>query len=107
MDGSGDLGEDLAGVALTAATRFIGRAIGRRVQRAMTERVMPAVTAQGEAIAREQIAIAEKYPGLRACMTDQVIFLAGGSRVMPLQGVNLGAITVAQADQLVARLQGS
>jgi hypothetical protein len=107
MDVSGDLGDDLAGVALTAATRFIGRAIGRRVQRAMTDRVMPAVTAQGEAMAREQIAIAEKYPSLRACMTDQVIFLAGGSRVVPLQGVNLAAITVAQADEMVAGLQGS
>ena len=53
---------------------------------------------------REQVAIAEKYPGLRACLTDQVVFLAGGSRVLPMAGLT-GTITVAQADAVVARLQ--
>jgi hypothetical protein len=102
----GDLGDDLTSLAMGVAGRFIGQAISRRVQRAVTERVVPAVAAKGEALVQEQIAIAEKYPGLRACMTDKVIFLAGGSRVVPMSEVNLGAITMAQADQLVARLQG-
>jgi hypothetical protein len=53
---------------------------------------------------REQVAIAEKYPGLRACLTDQVVFLAGGSRVLPMAGLT-GTITLAQADAVVARLQ--
>jgi hypothetical protein len=102
----GDLGDDLAGLATGLAGRFIGQAIGRRVQRAMTERVMPAVTARGEASLQQQIAIAQKYPGLSACMADKVIFMAGGSRVVPMSEVNLSAITMPQADQLVARLQG-
>jgi hypothetical protein len=98
-------GDDLTGLAMGVAGRFLGQAIGRRVQRAVTERVVPAVTAKGEAVIAQQIAVAEKYPGLRACMADKVIFLAGGSKVVPMSEVNLGAITVTQADQLVARLQ--
>ena len=63
---------------------------------------MPTLTARAEAAAREQIAVAEKYPQLRACLDDGVIFLAGGSRVLPMPDLN--AITVAQADALVAQL---
>jgi hypothetical protein len=53
---------------------------------------------------REQIAIAERYPDLRACLTDDVIFLAGGSRVVPMSGLTRG-ITLEQADAVVARLR--
>jgi hypothetical protein len=91
-------------VVLTAATRFIGRAIGRRVKRTYTERVQPALAANQEAMLREQIAIAERHPDLRACLTDQVIFLAGGSRVVPMAGV-IGRLTLEQSDALVAQLR--
>ena len=106
-EGSGfdtSLGEGIADVVLTAATQFIGRAIGRRVKRTY-ERVQPAMAARQEAMLREQIAIAERHPELRACLTDQVIFLAGGSRVLPLAGV-IGRLTVEQSDALVAQLRG-
>jgi hypothetical protein len=105
--GVGDLsiGDDIADIALTAATRFIGRAIGRRVQRTVEEKVMPAITAQQAALLRQQIEIAERHPDVRACMTDQVIFLAGGSRVLPMGSVNLATLTLEQADGLVAQLQ--
>jgi hypothetical protein len=103
-DGLSSIEDDIAGVALTAATKFIGRAIGRRMQRTLNERVQPALAAKQEAMLREQVAIAEKYPSLRACLTDQVVFLAGGSRVLPMAGLT-GMITVAQADAVVARLQ--
>jgi len=63
---------------------------------------VPALAARAEATAREQIAVAEKHPGIRACLDDGVIFLAGGSRVLPMP--DLSAITVAQADALVAQL---
>jgi hypothetical protein len=96
--------DDLAGIALTAATRFIGRAIGRRVKRAYNERVMPTVAAHQEAMLREQIAIAERHPDLRACLTDQVVFLAGGSRVLPMAGL-IGRLTLEQSDALVAQLR--
>ena len=102
-DGS-SLGDDVADVVLTAATKFIGRAIGRRVKRAYDERVVPAMAAKQEAMLREQIAIAERHPDLRACLTDQVVFLAGGSRVLPMAGL-IGRLTLEQSDALVAQLR--
>ncbi len=106
-EGGGDgssFEDEIAGAVLDAATRFIGRAIGRRVKRAYNERVAPALAARQEEMLREQIAIAERYPDLWACLTDQVIFLAGGSRVLPMASVTRG-ITLEQADTLVARLR--
>jgi hypothetical protein len=97
------LEDDIAGVALNAAARFIGRAISRRVQRTVSEQVLPALAARQEATLRAQIEIAERHPGLRACLTDQVVFLAGGSRALPMP--SLTGLTVEQADALVARLR--
>ncbi|HXP21872.1 MAG TPA: hypothetical protein VN840_19685 [Streptosporangiaceae bacterium] len=99
-----DLGQAAADVVLGATARFIGRAVSRRVQRTYSERVAPALAARREEMLREQIAIAERHPGLRACLTDQVIFLAGRNRVVPMASVNLGTITLAQADAVVAQL---
>jgi len=98
------IGEDVAGAAISAAVGFVGRAIGRRVQRTMTERVLPTLAANRDVALRAQIEIAEKCPDLCACMTDKVIFLTGGTRVAPMP--NLGALTVEQADALVATLRG-
>ena len=53
---------------------------------------------------QEQAAIVERHPGLRGCLRDQVIFLAGGTRVVPLADVSL-PITLTQADALVHRLR--
>jgi len=89
---------------MDAATKFIGGAIGRRVKRAYEERVVPAVAGKQEAMLREQIAIAERYPDLRACLTDNVIFLAGGSRVLPMSTLSRG-LTLEQADAAVAQLR--
>ena len=89
---------------MEAAAKFIGRAIGRRVKRAYNERLAPAMAARQEAMLREQIAIAERYPGLRACLSDQVVFLAGGSRSLPLSSLGPG-FTLEQADEMVARLR--
>jgi hypothetical protein len=93
----------VTGIAMEAAAKFIGRAIGRRVQRTYNERVVPAMAVRQEAMLREQIAIAERHPDLRACLTDQVIFLAGGSRVLPMP--SLTGLTLEQADAMVARLR--
>jgi hypothetical protein len=109
----------VAGIVMGAAAKFAGRAIGRRLKRAYDERVAPAMAARQEAMTgrqeamagrqeamlREQIAIAERHPDLRACLNDQVIFLAGGSRVLPMSSVT-GGITIEQADALVAQLRG-
>jgi hypothetical protein len=98
------LGDDIAGAAMGMAGRFIGRQIGRRVQAAMSEKVMPAVTARRDEMLRQQIAIAERHPDLRACLTDKVVFLAGGSRVQPMPNL-AGPFTVEQSDALVASLR--
>jgi hypothetical protein len=106
-EGSGwdtSFGDDVADAVLGAATKFIGRAIGRRVKRAYEERVVPAMAARQESMLREQIAIAERYPDLRACLNDRVIFLADGGRTLPMP--NLASITLQQADAMVAQLRG-
>jgi hypothetical protein len=95
--------DDIAAVVIGEAAKFIGRAIGRRMQRTYTERVQPALAANQEAMLRNQIAIAERHPDLHGCMNDQVIFLAGGRRVLPFP--NLMTLTVEQADAMVATLR--
>jgi hypothetical protein len=100
---AGSFDGDIASAVLGEAAKFIGRAIGRRVQRTYAERVQPAMAAQREAMLRNQIAIAERHPDLRGCMNDQVIFLAGGKRVLPFP--NLMTLTIDQADAMVATLR--
>jgi hypothetical protein len=106
--GLGDLGDDIAGAAMGiaagAAAKFIGRKIGRKVQAAMTERVLPAMAARQQDVLQTQIAIAERHPDLRACLTDKVIFLAGGSGVLPMPNL-ARSLTIDQADALVAQLR--
>jgi hypothetical protein len=99
-DGGYDLGQAVFNEAMGA----VGRFIGKRVRRAMEERVLPTMQARAEQSRQEYQAIAERYPELRACMKDQVIFLAGGTRTVPLS-VAAGNITLAQADAVVAGLR--
>jgi hypothetical protein len=88
-----------------AAARFIGRAIKNKVQKVAEERIVPTLNARAEQQRQEMTAIAQRYPELRACLRDQVIFLAGGSRTVPLSQVNMSQVTLAQADALVAQLR--
>lgn len=99
------LGEDIAGAAVSAAMGFAARAIGRRVERTMTERVVPTLMARQQTMLQTQIEIAQRHPDLCACLTDNVIFLSGGSSVLPMP--NLMTVTVDQADQMVAQLRGT
>lgn len=99
------LGEDLAGLAMSEAAKFIGRRIGRRMQRAYTERIVPAVQAQAGDRLRTQIAIAEKHPDICACLDDNLVFLAGGQAVLPMP--NLNTLSMEQADAMVASLRQS
>ncbi len=94
----------MAGLVMDAATKFVGRAIGRRVKRAFEERVVPAMAARQEAILRDQVAIAERHPDLRGCLHDKVVFLAGGNRVLPMPSMVRG-LTMEQADAMVAQLR--
>ena len=107
-EGMGDsfsLEEGIADAVLGAATKAIGRAIGRRMRQAYNERVAPAMAARQEAVLGERMAIAQRHPDLRACLNDQVVFLAGGTRVLPL-ATAMTVRTVEQSDALVAQLRG-
>lgn len=100
------IGGAVAGAAITAAAGLIGRAIRKRAEKALTERVMPAVAslaADRQAALQQQIAIAERYPALRACLADQVVFLDGGTATAPLP--DLATLTMQQADGIVTQLR--
>lgn len=98
-----EIGADIAGAAISAAAGLVGRAMARRAQRTTSEKVLPTVMADRDGALKAQIEVSDKYPDLCACMTDKVIFMAGGTRVAPLP--NLGTLTVEQADALVATLR--
>jgi hypothetical protein len=101
--GGGEVEDQIAGAAIGAATRFIGRRLGKKMQQAYTERVQPAMSAKRAEMARETAAIAERHPGLRACLNDNVIFLAGGSRTVPMDKLS-GPLSAERVDALVAQL---
>jgi hypothetical protein len=92
-------------VVLGAATKAIGGAIGRRMRRAFEEKVVPAMAARQESMTRNRMSIAERHPDLRACLNDQVVFLAGGTRTIPLAQA-MAVRTPEQSDALVAQLRG-
>ena len=96
--------EGIVDAVLGGATKAIGRAIGRRMRQAYNERLAPAMAARQESVLRERIAIAQRHPDLRACLSDQVIFLVGGTSVLPLASA-MRVQTVEQSDALVAQLR--
>jgi hypothetical protein len=103
--------DDIGGALFSVALGFAGRAIGRRMKKAFEEKVIP-VMQERAAQAQQQSAqsqadadaIVERYPELRGCLKDQVIFLDGGYRTVPVSDLQL-PITLAQADAVVARLR--
>ena len=97
----GAIGEAVLG----AATKALGGVIGRRMRRAFEEKVVPAMAARQESMARNRMSIAERHPDLRACLNDQVVFLAGGTRTIPLAQA-MAVRTPEQSDALVAQLRG-
>jgi len=99
------LQDAVAEVVLGAMTKGIGRVIGRKMRQAYNERVAPAMAARQESVLRDRMAIAQRHRDLRACLNDQVIFLAGGTRTLPLASA-VQVRTVEQADALVAQLRG-
>ena len=112
FDSGGDnVIDDVGGAVLGAAFGFAGRAIGRRMKKAFEEKVVPAMEAkaaqaqqQWEQSKAEQDAIVARYPELRGCTRDQVVFLDGGVRTVPVSEIKM-PVTVAQADSIVARLR--
>jgi hypothetical protein len=111
-----ELLSDPGGAAIDAALGFAGRAIGRRVKKAVNEQVVPtmqAKAAQAQAAKADQQfvqaqadqdGIVARYPELRACTRDQVVFLDGGSRTVPVSDIATRE-GLTQADAVVARLR--
>jgi hypothetical protein len=111
-----ELVSDPGGAVIGAALGFAGRAIGRGVKKVVNEQVVPAQQAKAArtqaAKAEQQFAQAQadqdaivaRYPELRECVKDQVVFLDGGSRTVPVTEIPV-AVTLAQADAVVARLR--
>jgi hypothetical protein len=103
--------DDIGDTVLGAALGFAGRALGRRMKKAFEEKVVPAMQAraaqgqqQWEQSKAEQDAIVARYPELRGCTKDQVVFLDGGSRTVPIREIQM-PVTLAQADSIVAQLR--
>jgi hypothetical protein len=107
--------DDIGGAVLGAAFGFAGRAIGRRMKKAFEEKVVPTMEAkaaqaqqqweqQWEQSKAERDAIVARYPELRGCTKDQVVFLDGGVRTVPVSEIKL-PVTLAQADSIVGRLR--
>jgi hypothetical protein len=111
FDFDGGVADDIGGAVLSVALGFAGRAIAKRMKRAFDERVVPAMEAkaaqvqqQWEQSKAEQDAVVARYPELRGCMKDQVIFLDGGYRTVAISELKM-PVTLAQADDVVARLR--
>ena len=106
----GDPAQQIANTVLGAAFKFGGGRIGKRMQKVYEERIAPAMEAQAQARQKwmpsgdEQAAIVQRYPDLRGCMRDSVLFLDGGSRTVPISEIRM-PVTLAQADAIVGRLQ--
>ena len=77
------------------------------MKKALEEKVVPAMQAkmqQAQQNTAELDAIATRYPELRGCMKDQVIFLDGGVQTVAVSELSM-PVTLAKADQVVARLR--
>jgi len=94
--------DDIAGAVVSEAFKFIGRRVGRRLQQTAAQ-AQSTLAARNAEVLQTQIAIADKYPELRACLKDSVVFLAGGQSVLPMP--NLQTLTMEQADGMVATLR--
>jgi hypothetical protein len=111
FDSTGDIAGDIAGMAVTAALGFAAKGIGKRMKRAFDEKVAPQMQARAEQAQQQweqskadQDAIVARYPELRGCLGDNVVFLDGGRRSVPISEIRM-PITMDKADALVARLR--
>jgi hypothetical protein len=109
--GFDEAGGDATSAAISLAMGLAARAAGRRMKRTFQERVVPAmqdkaaqVHQQWEESKAEQDAIVARYPELRGCAKDWVIFLDGGRRAVPIAELKM-PVTLAQADSVVAKLR--
>jgi hypothetical protein len=81
--GGADLGDSVFGFAMAAGAYVLHRTVGRRMKRYVRDHLG---AAEGNLAARhrQQLEVYERYPDLRVCTQDQVLFVAGGRRFVPL-----------------------
>ena len=111
FDSSGDIGQDIANAVLGSAFKFVGKKMAKKMQQAYQDKVVPAMQAkqaqaqqQWQQSRADQDTIVQRYPDLRGCLKDQVVFLEGGTRVVPITEIRM-PVTVAQADAIVDQLR--
>jgi hypothetical protein len=109
------LSDDIGGAIAGAALGFAGRALAKRMKKAYDEKIAPAMAAraaaaqqqsqqQSQQAAADLEAIVQRYPELRGCMADRLIFLDGGYKTVPMSELSM-PVTLAQADAVVTRLR--
>lgn len=81
--GGADLGQSVFDFAMAAGAYVLHRTVGRKMKGYVRDR-LPAAESKLQARYRQQLELAERYPDLRVCIVDQVVFVMGGSRVVPL-----------------------
>jgi hypothetical protein len=112
VDFDGDsVADDIGAAVLVTALGFAGRALAKRMKRAFDEKVLPTMEAraaqtqqQWEQSKAEQDQIVARYPELRGCLKDQVVFLDGGYKTVSVKELKV-PVTLAQADDVVSRLR--
>ena len=79
-----------------------------QVLAAAVDRFMPLMNQQSQQQWEQSKAdagtIVQRYPELRGCLADQVIFLDGGYKTVPMSELTM-PVTLAQADAVVTRLR--
>jgi hypothetical protein len=105
------VGDDIGAALVVTALGFAGRALAKRMKRVYDAKLAPAMEAkaaqwqrQWEHSKAEQDQIVARYPELRGCMKDEVVFLDGGYKTVPVKELKM-SVTLAQADDVVARLR--
>ena len=96
-------------IAKRAAGRFRGALSGSRARPSGQDSSAPAIIeseyeSEYRQRRQEEVAIGERHPDLRTCLRDQVAFLAGGTRTVPVDEVTSN-FTLTGVEAVVAALR--
>lgn len=78
-----DLGDSVFGFVMGVGAYVLHRTVGRRMKRYVRDHLAE-VEGNLQARHRQQLEVAERYPDLCVCTHDQVLFVVGGRRFVPL-----------------------
>lgn len=82
--GGADLGETVFEFTIAVTAQVLRRTVGHRLKQAYRQRLGPEIARARQASIRQQLQLAERHPDLRVCTVDQMVFVAGGSRAVPV-----------------------